>query len=118
MTIVCVNGAPVMYFLSHAAPYLTVGCQVAERPHSDQIGQSEITFRHGGKDPVIKFSFDDKTYIALWSKVADDESWANDWACVCAHVVGLFQLSEVPEMEMMYIDDDGDEIMMLVGHPL
>jgi hypothetical protein len=50
----------------------------------------------------------------LWSKVADDESWADEWARVCAYVVDLFQLSEMPKVELTYVDDDGDEITMLV----
>jgi hypothetical protein len=114
MTFFCVDGAPVMYSLSHAVAYLILECQVAERPRSDQIGQSEFAVRHVGKDPIIKFSFDDKIHIALWSKVTNDESWADEWARVCAYVVGLFQLPEDPETELVYVDDDGDEIIMLV----
>jgi hypothetical protein len=112
MTIFCVNGAPVMHSLSYVVVCLIMECQVVERPRSDQVGQSEFAIRHIGKDPIIKFSFDDKIHIALWSKIADDESWADEWARVCAYVIDLFQLSGVPEMELTYVDDDGDEIAM------
>jgi hypothetical protein len=107
-----------MNSLSRAVAYLILEYQVAERPRLDQIEQSEFAVRHVGKDPIIKFSFDDKIHIVLWSKVADDESWADEWARVCAYVIDLFQLSEVPETELTYVDDDGDEIMMLVIFPL
>jgi hypothetical protein len=107
-----------MHSLSRAVAYLILECQVAERPCSDQTEQSEFAVRHVRKDPIIKFSFDNKIHIALWSKVADDESWADQWARVCAYVVDLFQLPEVPETELFYVDDDGDEITMLVVLPL
>jgi hypothetical protein len=114
MTICRVDGVLVMYSPLHAVRYLILECQVAERPRSDQIKQFEFGVRYVGKDPIIKFSFDDKTHISLWSKVADDESWADEWARVCAYVVDLFQLSEMPKVELTYVDDDGDEITMLV----
>jgi hypothetical protein len=89
-------------------------CQVAERPRLNQFQQSEFDIRYIGKDPIIKFSFDDKNHISLWSKVADGESWADEWARVRAYVVDLFQLSEMPKLELTYVDEDGDEITMLV----
>jgi hypothetical protein len=117
MTICRVDGVLVMHSLSHAVRYLILECQVAERPCSDQIQQSEFNVQHDGKDPIIKFSLDDKTHITLWSKVTDNESWADNWARVCAYVVDVFQLSEMLKMELTYVDDDGDEITMLVILP-
>jgi hypothetical protein len=106
-----------MYSFSHTVTYLILECQVAERPCSDQTKQSEFGVQHVGKNPIIKFSLDDKTHITLWTKITDNESWADDWARACAYVVDVFQLSEMPRVELTYIED-GDEITMLVVLPL
>jgi hypothetical protein len=86
-----------------------------QSPRSSRAsGPTDFNIKPVGNDAVIKFSLDGKIQMALWSKVSEEESWADEWVRVCTHIAQSLGLSEIPTMEMYYVDDDRDEIILSV----
>jgi hypothetical protein len=81
---------------------------------SRRAGGSDLEIRHVGKDPMIKLSMGGEMHIALWSKVFDDESGGDEWACLHVHIAECFQLSDSSTTTLSYVDEDQHEITLSV----